>query len=83
MPVVHDDLFAKSWNTNLEPYPFEDSLTDYTKNTDVIEYVLLEVPENNHPPSLKFPKNSAGRPMEQTTEREEESNDEEIQHEET
>ena len=33
---------------------------DYTQITDDIEYVPVEVPEYNHPPSPKFPKNSGG-----------------------
>ena len=76
MPVAHDDLYAQSWNTNFGPNPFEDSHPDCTQNTDDIEYVPVEVPENNHPPSLELPKNSGGNPVEQTTEREEEKHNE-------
>ena len=79
MPVTHDDLYAQSWNTNFGPNPFEESPPDYTKITDDIEYVPVEVPENNHPPSPKFPKNSGGSPVEQTTEREEENCNENLQ----
>ena len=68
MPVAHDDLYAQSWNTNFGPNPFEDSPPDHTQNTDDIEYIPVEVPENNHPPSPKFPKSSGGSPVEQTTE---------------
>ena len=49
---------AQSWNTNFGPNPFEGSPPDHTQNTDDIEYVPVEVPKNNHPPSLEFPKNS-------------------------
>ena len=64
MPVAHDDLYAQSWNTNFGPNPFEESRPDYTQITDDIEYVPVEVPENNHPPSPKFPKNGEGsRPL--------------------
>ena len=47
--------------------------------TDDIEYVPVEVPENNHPPSPEFPKYSGGSPVEQTTERKEENCDENLQ----
>ena len=60
MPVAHDDLYAQSWNTNFGPNPFKDSPPDHTQNTDDIEYVSVDAPENNHPPSLEFPKNSGG-----------------------
>ena len=60
MPVAHDDLYAQSWNTNFGPNPFEDSPPDYTQITDDIEYVPVEVPENNHPPTHEFPKNRGG-----------------------
>ena len=76
MPVAHDDLYAQSWNTNFGPNPFEESPPDYTHNTDDIEYVPVEVPENNPPPSPKIPKNSGGSPVEQPTEREEENHNE-------
>ena len=76
MPVAHDDLYAQSWNTNFGPNPFEDSRPDHTQNTDDIEYVSVDAPENNHPPSLEFPNNSGGSPVEQSTERKEENYDE-------
>ena len=79
IPVTHDDLYAQSWNTNFGPNPFEESPPDYTQIFDDIEYVPVEVPENNHPPSPKFPKNGGGSPVEQTTEREEENCDENLQ----
>ena len=60
IPVTHDDLYAQSWNTNFGPNPFEESPPDYTQITDDIEYVPVEVPENNHPPSPNFPKNGGG-----------------------
>ena len=60
MPVAHTNLYAQSWNTNFGPNPFEDSAPNYTQNTDDNEYVPVEVPKNNHPPSLKFPKISEG-----------------------
>ena len=75
MPVAHDDLYAQSWNTKFGPNPFEDSPPDHTQNTDDIEYIPVEVPENNHPPSPKFPKRSGGSPVEQSTEPEEENHD--------
>ena len=79
MPVTHDDLYAQSWNTKFGPNPFEDNPPDYTQITDDIEYVPVEVPENNHPPSPEFPKNSGGSPVEQTTEGKEENSDENLQ----
>ena len=75
MPVAHDDLYAQSWNTNFRPNPFEDSPSDHTQNTDDIEYIPVEVHENNHPPSLKFPKSSGGSPVEQSLEHEEGNHD--------
>ena len=80
MPVAHDDLYDQSWNTNFGPNPIEDSPPDYTQNSDDIEYVPTEVPENNHPPSLKFPENiGKGSPVDQTTEREEGNHNEILQ----
>ena len=76
IPVAHDDLYAQSWNTNFGPNPFEDRPPDHTQNIDDIEYVPVDASENNHPPSLKFPKNSGGSPVEQSTEREEGNYDE-------
>ena len=60
MPVAHDDLYAQSWNKNFGPNPFEDSPPDNTQDTDDMEYVPVDALENNHPPSLGFPKNSRG-----------------------
>ena len=60
IPVTHDDLYAQSWNTNFGPNPFEESPPDYTQITDDIEYALVEVPENNHPPSPNFQKMVVG-----------------------
>ena len=60
MPVAQDDLYAQSWNTNFGPSPFEVSPPDHTQNTDDIEYIPVEVPENNHPPSPILPKSSGG-----------------------
>ena len=74
--MAHDDLYAQSWNTNLGPNPFEDSLPDYTQNNDDVEYVPFEVLENNHLPSLNFPAKKRGSPLEQSTECEEEIHDE-------
>ena len=60
MPVTHGGLYAQSWNTNFGPSPFEDSPPDNTQDIDDMEYVPVDAPENNHPPSLEFPKNSGG-----------------------
>ena len=76
MPVAHDDLYAQSWNTNFGPNPFEDGPPDYTSNDDDVEYVPIEIPDNNHPPSLKFPEKGGGSPVEQPTENEEENHEE-------
>ena len=61
MRVAHDDFFAQSWSTNFGPNPFNDNPPDYTQNTADIQYVPMEAPPNNHPPSLVFPKISGGR----------------------
>ena len=60
MPVAYDDLYAQSWTTNFEPNPFEDSPPDYTQNNDDVEYVPIEVPENNHPSPSIFQKKVRG-----------------------
>ena len=60
MPVAHDDLYAQSWNTKFGPNQFEDGPPDHTQNNDDVEYVPVEVPENNHPPSLKFLEKGGG-----------------------
>ena len=67
MIVSHDDLYAQSWNTNFGPNPFEESPHESTLNTDNIEYVPIEIPEQNRPPSPNSSKNSGGSPVEQTT----------------
>ena len=67
MIVSHDDLYAQSWNTNFGPNPFEESPHEYTLNTDNIEYVPIEIPDQNRPPSPNSSKNSGGSPVEQTT----------------
>ena len=76
MPAAPDDLYAQSWNTIFGPNPIEDGPPDHTQNTDDIEYVPVEVPRNNLPPSPDFPKNSGGSSVEQSTECEEENHDE-------
>ena len=60
LPVAHDDLYAQSWNTKFGPNQFEDGPPDHTQNNDDVEYVPVEVPENNHPPSLKFLEKGGG-----------------------
>ena len=60
MPVAHDDLYAQSWNTNFGPNPFEDSHPDNTQDTDAVEYVPVDAPENNHPPPSNFQKTVGG-----------------------
>ena len=67
MIVSHDDLYAQSWNTNFGPNPFEESLRESTLKTENIEYVPIEIPEQNRPPSPNSSKNSGGSPVEQTT----------------
>ena len=58
MPVSHDDLYAQSWNTNFGPIPFEDKPPGYTQNTDDNDYVPIEAPKYNHPPSPETSKHS-------------------------
>ena len=78
MPVAHDDLYAQLWNTNFGSNPFEDSPPEYTQNTDDTENVPIKIPKNNHP-TIKFPENSGGSPVEQTTQCEEENYNEILQ----
>ena len=60
MSVAHVDLYAQSWKTNFGPNPIENGPPDYTLNNDDVEYVPIEIPDNNHPPSLKFPEKGGG-----------------------
>ena len=76
MTVAHDDLYAQSWNTNFGPNPFEDGPPDYTQNNDNVQYVPIEVPENYHLPSLKFPEKGGESSVVQPTESEEENHEE-------
>ena len=54
-----------------------DSPPDNTQIADDVEHVTIEVPENNYPPSQKFPE--YGGAVEQTTQREDENHNEVLQ----
>ena len=67
MPVANDDLYAQSWNTNFGSNPFDDGPTDSLQNTEDTEYIPIQLPDDNRPPSPGSSKNSGGSPVEQTT----------------
>ena len=75
MIVAHDDLYAQSWNTNIGPNPLEDGPSDSSRNAKDTHFISIHLPEKNHPPSLVFPRNSWGSPVEKTTEPEEDNRD--------
>ena len=68
MPITNDDLYAQSWNTNFGSNPFDDGPSEYSLNTEDTEYIPIQMPEENRPPSPGSSKNSGGSPVEQTTE---------------
>ena len=67
MAITNDDLFAQSWNTNFGSNPFDDGPPQYSLNTDDTEYIPIQIPDENRPPSPGTSKNSGGSPVEQTT----------------
>ena len=68
MPITNDDLYAQSWNTNFGSNPFDVGPAEHSQNTEETEYIPIQVPDDNHPPSPGSSKNSGGSPVEQTTE---------------
>ena len=68
MPIANDDLYAQSWNTNFGSNPFEDGPSEFTQDTEDVEYFPLQTPDDNRPPSPGSSKNKEGSPVEQTTE---------------
>ena len=68
MPITNDDLYAQSWNTNFGSNPFDDSLAEYSQNTEDADHIPIQIPNDNRPPSPGSSKNSGGSPVEQTTE---------------
>ena len=60
MPIANDDLYAQSWNTNFGSSPSEDDPVEYSQNTDDNEYILIQTPDDNRPPSPGPSKNSGG-----------------------
>ena len=52
MIVAHDDLYAQSWNTNFGPNPFDDGPPELPQNDEDMEYVSIQTPENDRPPSI-------------------------------
>ena len=67
MAITNDDLYAQSWNTNFGSNPFDDGPPEYSLNTDDTEYIPIQIPEENRPPSPGPSKKSGGSPVEQTT----------------
>ena len=67
MAITNDDLYAQSWNTNFGSNPFDDGPPEYSLNTDDTEYIPIQIPEENRPPSPGSSKNNRGSPVEQTT----------------
>ena len=68
MPITNDDLYAQSWNTNFGSNPFDDGPSERLQNTEDTEYIPIQLPDDNHPPSPGSSKNGGGSPVEQTTE---------------
>ena len=79
MPITNDDLYAQSWNTNFGSSPFDDDPVENSQNNDDAEYTPIQIPDENRPPSPSSSKNSGGSPVEQTTEPEKETNNENLQ----
>ena len=73
IPIANDDLYAQSWNTNFGSSPFDDDPVEYSQNNDDTEYIPIQTPDDNRPPSPGSSKNSGGSPVEQTTEPERET----------
>ena len=71
IPTANDDLYAQSWNTNFVSNPFDDGPSEYPQDTEDTEYIPIQIPEDNHPPSPGTSKIRGGSPVEQTTEPEE------------
>ena len=69
MPITNDDLYAQSWNTNFGSNPFDNGPSEYSLNTEDTEYIPIQIPEENRPPSPGSSKNSGGalrnRPLNQ------------------
>ena len=68
MPIGNDDFYAQSWNTNFGSNPFDDGPSEYSQDTQDAEYVPIQIPDDNRPPSLGSSENSGGSPVGQTTE---------------
>ena len=68
MPITNDDLYAQSWNTNFGSNPFDDGPSERLQNTEDTEYIPIQIPDDNHPPSPGSSKISGGSPVEQTNE---------------
>ena len=67
MPITNEVLYAQSWNTNFGSNPFDDGPSEYSQNTEDTEYIPIQTPDENRPPSPGSSKNSEGSPVEQTT----------------
>ena len=79
MPLPNDDLYVQSWNTNFGSNPLDDGPSEHSLNTEDTEYIPIQIPEENRPPSPGSSKTSGGSPVEQTTERNE-NHENEIPH---
>ena len=60
MPIANDGLYAQSWNTNFGSNPFADGPSEYSQNTEDAQYIPIQMPEENRPPSPGSSKNSEG-----------------------
>ena len=60
IPIANDDLYAQSWNTNFGSSPFDDDPVEYSQNNDDTEYIPIQTPDDNRPPSPGSSKNSGG-----------------------
>ena len=69
IPMAIYDLYAQSWNTNFGSNPFDDGPSEYPQDTEDIESIPIQIPEDNHPRSPGCSKNSGGSPLEQITAR--------------
>ena len=58
MIITNNDLYAQSWNTNFGSNPFDDGSSEYSLNTEDSEYIPIQIPEENRPPSPGSSKNS-------------------------
>ena len=49
MLITNDGLYAQSWNTNFGSNPFDEGPSEYSQNTEVTEYIPIQIPKENRP----------------------------------